>query len=325
MNPYYNGPKAKNYDGEVFYNPGGVALKGFVDLLKWKLFEADNKWPSTYLSPFGSVKPESHVHGDEIAITMIGHATFLIQTAGLNFLTDPVYSDRASPFQFAGPKRYNPPGIAFGDLPKIDAVLLSHNHYDHFDVATLAKLVNRDNPTIFTPLGNDTIIRNHTPQAQVQTGNWGEKFDVHGVKINFEPMHHWSARGAFDRRKALWAAFVIEAEAGNIYFVGDTGFSGGENYKAAGEKYGSFRAAILPIGAYSPRWFMKHMHQRPDEAVAGHILCKAQTSIAHHWGTFKLTNEPIEEPVELLTKALKDNGLSEDSFLALRPGQTWRA
>ena len=325
MNPYYNGPIAKNFNGTNFFNPKGVAPRGFGDLLKWQLFEKRAKWPEVYNSSFAGAKPKALV-SDDIAATMIGHATFLIQKAGLNFLTDPVFSDRASPVQFAGPKRIQPPGVMLDDLPKIDVILLSHNHYDHFDIVSLEKLVARDNPLIITPLGNDTIILKAIKTARVRTGDWDDVVGVNGdVRVHFEPMHHWSARGSNDRRMALWAAFVIEAPEGKTYFVGDTGFHNGANYRAAAEKHGGFKLAILPVGAYEPRWFMEHMHQNPEEALQGHILCKAETSIAHHWGTFQLTNEPIEEPIERLAKARAHNGLPDEVFVVLRPGQEWRA
>jgi L-ascorbate metabolism protein UlaG (beta-lactamase superfamily) len=146
---------------------------------------------------------------------------------------------------------------------------------------------------------------------------------VDQINVHFEPIHHWSARGTRDRSMALWAGFVVEAPAGKIYVVGDTGFHDGINYRAAAEKHGGFKVALLPIGAYNPRWFMKAQHQNPEDAVAGHLLCNAETSIAHHWGMFQLTNEPLEEPIERLAKARTENGLRDEAFIALRPGQVW--
>jgi len=325
MNPYYKGPIAKNFDGTIFFNPNGVPPGDFRGLLKWQLFESKAKWPEQYLSPFANAKPVPTID-DDVSATMIGHATFLIQTGGINFLTDPVFSERASPFQFAGPKRKQPPGVAIADLPKIDVILLSHNHYDHFDMRSLEQLVDRDNPLIVTPLGNDAIILKAIKHARTKTGNWDDVVSVgNGVDVHFEPMHHWSARAATDRRMALWAAFVIAAPAGKTYIIGDTGFHDGINYRAAAEKHGRFKLAIIPVGAYNPRWFMQHMHQNPEEAVQGHILCNAETSIAHHWGTFQLTNEPIEEPIERLAQARVDQGVGEEDFIVLLPGQEWRA
>lgn len=321
-NPYYSGPPARNFDGKVFFNPEGKAPRDFADFLKWQLFERKARWPDTYPSPFEGAVPEHR--REKLTITMIGHATLLIQVSGLNFLTDPVFSDRASPLSFVGPKRIAKPGVALQDLPPIDCVLLSHNHYDHLDLASLGALVKAHDPLIITPHGNDTIIRKDIPNARMDTGNWDDIVAVDAAtKVHFEPMHHWSARGTRDRRMALWAGFVVEAPAGKIYVVGDTGFHGGINYRAAARKHGGFAAAILPIGGYNPRWFMEAQHQNPEEAVKGHMLCRAKVSIAHHWGTFQLTNEPLEEPVERLAEARAASGVAEDAFIVLRPGEAW--
>ncbi len=324
-NIYYSGPPSDHFDGRTFFNPRGVQPRSFSQFLKWKLLERPHKWPDSYTSEFHGSQPAQHVHGESITVTMIGHATLLIQVNGLNIITDPVFSDRASPFQIVGPMRVNPPGIEFSDLPKIDAVLLTHNHYDHLDVLTLEKLYRRDNPVIVTPLGNDTIINNVFSGANIRTGDWHDKFDISGdTKIHFEPCHHWSARGTRDRRMALWAAFVIETPTRKIFHIGDTGFHGGKPYIDAAEKHGGFDLAIIPVGAYEPRWFMKGQHQNPSEAVEGFKLCRTRYAIGHHWGTFQLTNEPIEEPIELLARALEENGVDPDRFQPLAPGQVWK-
>ncbi|MEM9278688.1 MAG: MBL fold metallo-hydrolase [Pseudomonadota bacterium] len=323
-NFYYKGPKSDHFDGKIFFNPEGTPPRRFSDLLKWQLSGGRAKWPAEYPSQFHGAKPDERVSGNGTRVTMVGHATLLIQTAGLNFITDPVFVDRASPVQFAGPKRVNPPGVNFGDLPPIDYVLLSHNHYDHLDLASLKRLSEEHNATIVCPLGNDTFVRSKAPEAKFICGDWGDVFDLaDGVKIHFEPCHHWSARGAKDRRMALWAAFVLETTAGKIYHVGDTGFHDGINYKALYEKHGPVDLAIVPIGAYEPRWFMKGQHQNPDEAAQGHKLIQAKTSIGHHWGTFQLTNEAIEAPLEALVEARKEHGLDDSGFVALRPGEVW--
>lgn len=324
-NPYYSGPKSDHFDGRVFYNPGGVPPGKFTDLLRWQLFDRPAEWPETYDSEHHGSVPRKRVAEDQIEVTMIGHATLLIQVNGVNLITDPVFSERASPYQFVGPKRINPPGVSFDDLPTIDAVLLTHNHYDHLDLPTLAKLVGRDNPTIITPLGNDTIVNGSIEGAKTLAGDWGDVAEIPGgTKIYFEPCHHWSARGPWDRRMALWSAFVIETPNVRIYHVGDTGFHAGINYKQAAKTFGTFDLAIIPIGAYEPRWFMKSQHQIPAEAVEGFKLCNADHAVGHHWGTFRLTNEPIEEPKELLSKALIEHGIKPERFTAMVPGQVWR-
>jgi L-ascorbate metabolism protein UlaG (beta-lactamase superfamily) len=322
-NVYYKGPVSDHFDGRVFYNPGGEAPAGFSDLLKWRTNGESVDWPEKFPSPFAGSKPDARVEGSGLRVTLIGHASFLIQTAGLNFLIDPVWSERTSPFSFFGPKRVNAPGVAFEDLPPIDYVLVTHNHYDHLDLVTLKRLQERHKPRFITPLGNDKIIKDYIDAAKVTVGDWGDVVDLgEGRKIHFEPCHHWSARGLNDKRMALWAAFVIETPHGKTYHVGDTGFHSGINYKAAKAKHGSFRVTNLPIGAYEPRWFMKGQHQNPEEAVQGFLLCGADLALGHHWGTVKLTDEGIEAPLVALDAALEQHGVPKERFTAMRPGQS---
>jgi L-ascorbate metabolism protein UlaG (beta-lactamase superfamily) len=319
-NAYYAGPISDHFDGTIFFNPDGTPPGRFTDLLKWQLGGGRAAWPETWPSPFPSAKPEPRVDVGMI-VTFAGHASLLYQTGGLNILTDPVWSQRMSPVSFAGPKRMVAPGIAFDDLPTIDVVLVTHNHYDHLDVATLARLVSRDNPLIITPLGNDAIIHDAVPGARVTVLDWGQAHGERGLTFHCEPCHHWSARSTRDRRHALWAAFVIEGSAGLAYHVGDTGFHRGINYRAAREKFGGFAVAALPVGAYEPRWFMAGQHQNPQEAVEGFQLLNAKLALGHHWGTVQLTNEAIDAPLIALTEALAAAGLAPGRFPALRPGQ----
>ncbi|HEU4986545.1 MAG TPA: MBL fold metallo-hydrolase [Rhizobiaceae bacterium] len=322
-NRYYTGPVSDHFDGEIFFNPEGVPPRSLGDLLRWQFWETRAKWPAAFASPHPAAKPMRRVEGGGLRVTMVGHATLLVQTAGLNILTDPVWSERCSPFSFAGPRRVNPPGIAFTDLPPIDLVLLSHNHYDHMDMATLAELKTTHDPLVVTPLGNDTIVKASIPDMKVATGDWGDKIPFGPAVIHFEPAHHWSARGMGDRRMALWAAFVVDTPAGKIYHVGDTGFHQGINYRAAAGKHGGFRFAILPIGAYEPRWFMEAQHQNPEEAVKGMLLSNSAFAAGHHWGTFQLTNEPIEEPRKRLLAALDAEGVEQGRFRPMQPGEVW--
>jgi L-ascorbate metabolism protein UlaG (beta-lactamase superfamily) len=322
-NRYYTGPASDHFDGVRFFNPDGTPPGSFTDLLRWQFGGNRVPWPPSFESPFPPAVPEPRIEGDATRVTMVGHATLLIQTAGLNILSDPVWSERASPVGFAGPRRVNPPGIALEHLPPIDIVLVTHNHYDHLDLDTLARIEAAHAPFFVTPLGNDTIIRERIPDARIAIGDWGDVVEIGGARLHFEPCHHWSARGTRDRRMALWSAFVIETAGGRIYHVGDTGFHRGINYRAAAEKHGGFRLAILPFGAYEPRWFMKGQHQNPAEAVDGMELAGADNVAGHHWGTFRLTDEGIEEPVEALHAALDAKGIDRARFRPMRPGEVW--
>ncbi|EPE95874.1 MBL fold metallo-hydrolase [Rhizobium grahamii] len=322
-NPYYQGPVSDHFDGTHFFNPDGIEPLGFRDLMRWQFGGGRDRWPKSVPSLFQPAKPDLHVAGENIRVTMVGHATMLIQVAGLNILTDPVWSDRASPFGFAGPKRVVAPGIAFDDLPPIDLVLVSHNHYDHLDVGTLRRLQATHRPHVVTPLGNDVIIRRAAPKMQVTAMDWGERISLQGIDIYAEPAHHWSARGTGDRRMALWAAFVLATPAGKIYHIGDTGFHDGVNYKAAQQKHDGFRLAILPFGAYEPRWFMKGQHQNPDEAVMGMKLANAAYVAGHHFATFQLTDEAVDAPVKALTTAMIEHGISPERFRPLRAGEVF--
>ncbi|SEM66686.1 L-ascorbate metabolism protein UlaG, beta-lactamase superfamily [Pseudorhodobacter antarcticus] len=319
-NRYYSGPVSDHFDGVQFFNPDGAAPAGFGDLLKWQLGGGKAEWPDLVPVP-QKAKPASSVQ--DVTITMVGHATMLIQTAGMNILTDPVWSDRASPLAFAGPKRVTEPGIALVDLPRIDAVLLSHNHYDHLDIATMKALHAAHQPMVVTPLGNDTILQNAIPGIRTTAGDWGDTATLGLLSVHFEPCHHWSARGIGDRSCALWTAFVIAGPNGKILHIGDTGFDQGRPYRDLPAKHGAIRAAILPIGAYEPRWFMRDQHQNPDEAVQGFKLSGTAHAIGHHWGTFQLTDEARDAPLIALDAALQKHKVSSDRFRALAPGQSW--
>ncbi|WP_342360175.1 MBL fold metallo-hydrolase [Terrarubrum flagellatum] len=324
-NPYYEGPVSDHFDGLRFFNPGGREPSGFGNLLRWQLSGGREPWPASYPSNVRDTPP-AKVEGDDLRVSFIGHASTLIQTAGLNILLDPVWSERASPFTFAGPKRANGPGVLFDDLPKIDLVLITHNHYDHLDVATLTKLHERDQPRVVAALGNDKVIWERNPTIWAEAHDWGARVQIaKNVAVTLEPCHHWSARGVLDRRMALWTAFVIETPGGKIFAVGDSGYHDGIYYRAVKEKHGGFRFALLPIGAYEPRWMMASQHQNPEEAARAFLDCGADYALGHHWGTFHLTNEGIERPVEGLKIAREKLGISADKFRTLRPGEHWMA
>ena len=323
-NPYYSGPKSDHFNGERFFLPGGRSTdKSRLDLLRWR-FRSRNlpEWPRDYPG-LPQDKPPQRVNGGALRVTFVGHATFLIQTQGVNLLVDPVWSDRASPIGFAGPKRVNAPGIAFDDLPPIDAILLTHNHYDHMDMATLKRLTRERPCPIVTPLGNDTILQKAIRQVDARAFDWGDVAEVGSVHVHLTPAQHWSARGLYDRRMALWCGFVLETAAGRIYIAGDTGYGDGHLFRDIFVKYGAMRLALLPIGAYEPRWFMREQHVDPEEAVRMFQDVDAAHALGYHWGTFRLTDEAIDEPPKRLAIALERAGIAPDRFVAARPGQVY--
>jgi L-ascorbate metabolism protein UlaG (beta-lactamase superfamily) len=320
-NAYYQGPPSDHFDGVQFFNPSGVRPKGPGAFLKWQFGERGEAWPVSFRSPFPLDLPPARFDKEGARVVHVGHASFLIQTRGKNLLLDPVWAERASPFSFAGPRRVNPPGIAFESLPPIDAVLITHNHYDHMDMATIALLWQRFRPRVITPLGNDSILRKGIPGLAATVVDWNDVVDLgDGLRVHAEPTLHWSARGTGDRMHALWASFVVEAGERKIYIVGDSGFGDGSTFARVGRRHPDLALALLPIGAYEPRWFMRNNHMNPDEAVEALRLCGAAEALGHHWGTFRLTNEAVDRPVQDLAVALAGRNILADRFTAVLPG-----
>jgi L-ascorbate metabolism protein UlaG (beta-lactamase superfamily) len=321
----YDGPVSDHFDGERFFDPDGAPPKSLAEVLRWQFGPGRQRatWPDWAPSPHADTPP-ARVSGAKVRLSFVGHASWLIQTSGLNILIDPMWSARASPFSWAGPKRHNDPGIAFDTLPKVDVALVSHGHYDHLDIATLSNLAAKFSPRVVTPLGNDVTMRGADEAIRAEAFDWHHRVELGGgIAVTMVPTRHWSARGLFDRNRALWASFVLETPAGKIYIVCDSGYGDGKHFRRTAEAHGPLRLAILPIGAYEPRWFMKDQHMNPSDAVKALADCGVAQALAHHHGTFQLTDEAIDAPVTALHAALDEAKIPRERFVALQPGQVW--
>jgi len=313
--PRYRGQITDHFDGRKFHNLEGPARRGFTDFIRWQLTGKRGEWNEWTHSEPGATPP-ARVNGEGLRVTFINHATVLIQTAGSNILTDPIWSDRASPFTWAGPKRHRSPGLRFEDLPPIDVVLLSHNHYDHLDIRTLIKLEKEHQPRFVSALGNRALLQNHRITDAIEL-DWWDKTDLSDqVSVTCIPTKHFSGRSLSDIDCTLWCGFVIQAPAGNIFFAGDTAV--GSHFTQIKDRLGEFRLALLPIGAYLPRWFMHPVHLSPAEAVRVHQLLRPNVSIPIHFGTFALGDDGEAEPVGDLREAL-DNQTA--NFWVLEHGE----
>ena len=312
--PRYSGPVTDHFDGQRFRNlePGWQSEGSF---LKWQLNRQRGNWPDWLESASGPRPPHRVVDG-RLRVTFINHATLLVQMDGVNILTDPIWSERTSLVRFAGPRRHRAPGIRFEDLPPIDLVLVSHNHYDHLDLDTLGRLQQQHRCAIVTPLGNGALMRQHGIESAKEL-DWWQSATAGPLTVTAVPSKHFSARGLSDRNRNLWGGFVVSGPSGNIYFSGDTGWGG--HFAEIGRRFAPIRLAMLPIGAYLPRWFMHNAHINPEEAVEAHVALKARTSVAMHYGTFRLSDEGMDDPVRDLRAAMLRKGASD--FLVLEQGE----
>ena len=299
--PAYRGPVTDHFDGKRFHNLASGWQSG-GSFLKWQMTKTPGPWPEWIESPPGP-RPESRVDDGRIRVTWVNHATMLIQMDGVNVLTDPMWSERCSPVSFAGPKRHRPPGVRFEDLPPIDAVLVSHNHYDHLDLPTLRRL---KGAPILTPLGNSALMGKHGVGGATDLDWWQSAKISDRVTVTLVPAQHFCARGLSDRNATLWGGFVISGPSGHAYFAGDTGW--GDHFAQIVQRFGPMRVAMLPIGAYLPRWFMKPAHISPAEAVDAHAALQARTSIAMHYATFHLGDDGYEQPAIDLRAAIAAKG-----------------
>ncbi len=277
-----------NSSQKKFFNPGHEnEEKSLLSMIQWKFFTDAQKWPdSRELNK--RPKLEIKLNPEEINLTFVNHSTFLIQFDGLNVLTDPVWSKRVSPVSWAGPQRVHHPGIKFDQLPKIDIVIVSHNHYDHMDLNTLERLERKFSPVFVVPLG-DKLKLSKLGIEKVFELDWWENIKFNEFEIVFTPAKHWSKRSLFDRNDSLWGSFIISKENKSVYFAGDTGYS--KHFKEIASRFKNISLSLLPIGAYAPRWFMQSMHMDPEEAVWAHKDLNSKQSIGMHFGTFQLTNE----------------------------------
>ncbi|MBD2835635.1 MBL fold metallo-hydrolase [Pseudomonas sp. JM0905a] len=318
----YRGPASDNFDGRRFRNIEPKPHKDLRSFLRWQFSrEKQADWLD---QPGPAVPPEvpTRVEGDELRITYINHATLLIQHRGVNIVTDPVWSQRVSPFSFVGPRRHHPPGLELDQLPPIDLILVSHNHYDHLDLESLRGLAERfPLARVVSGLGNAMLIRETGFKNVVELDWWQELPLEGGLKLHSVPVQHWSARTRSDTNETLWMGFVIESPDGPFLFPGDTGL--GPEFRLIRERFGPMRFAALPIGAYAPRWFMRDNHMNPDDAVQAHKQLESAHSLAIHFGTFNLTDEGQFAPPRDLAKALTDWQVDEDDFRVPTPGYQW--
>jgi L-ascorbate metabolism protein UlaG (beta-lactamase superfamily) len=296
--PAYHGPVSDHFDGKHFQNLRGVPHGDFAAFLRWQRTRQRGPWADRDEPP--GPAPPARVAG--MRVTFVNHATVLLQQDGVNVLTDPIWSLRASPVSFVGPRRYHPPGLRFEDLPPIDAVVLSHNHYDHLDLPTLRRLQQTHKPRFFCGLGNKALLERAGLERVTELDWWQTLPLTASVDLIAVPAQHFSNRGLFDRDRTLWLGYVLRGPAGMAYFAGDTGR--GPHFAEIRKRLGPPRLAVLPIGAYRPIWFMNGVHETPAETVEALAALGAGTGVAMHFGTFSLGDDGQDEPPEALRAAL---------------------
>lgn len=314
----------RHHGSGVFHNNYNSDRRDIADFLRW-MREKRGLWPKPRHFPLDH--PESMrlaANYGETSLTWIGHVTFLFQHAGINVLTDPVFGARASPIPFAGPKRYMPPAMQVDHLPPIDIVLLSHNHYDHLDAAAVKEIARRnDGKTRFlVPLKMADWFRRAGINNVIELDWWEEKQLAEGRDLRawFLPAQHFSGRGVNDRNATLWGSWLLEIDGFRLWFAGDTGY--GADFADIGAVFGGFDLSLIPIGAYEPQWIMKSVHVNPEDAVRIHRDVKSVRSVGMHWGTFILTDEPVDEPPHRLARALADQQVDPHAFTVMRHGET---
>jgi len=307
------------FDGTRYRNPGPSASRSLADVVRWQTTAERKPWPTRVPLDAPGIPPEAVASG-LVAATFVNHATFILQSHRLALLTDPIWSERASPVAFAGPRRVHAPGVAFGALPRIGLVLLSHNHYDHLDRRTLARIEAAHRPTIVTLAGNERYLASQG-LTRVVPLDWWQSAEVNGARITATPAQHFSGRGLLDRDRALWGGFIVEWDGPTVYVAADTGYW--SHFHEVRQQFGRVGLALLPIGAYEPRWFMAPAHMNPDDAVRAHLDLGGPPSIGMHFGTFRLTDEAWDDPPRQLSAALEAHAVDPARFRVPRPGQTF--
>jgi L-ascorbate metabolism protein UlaG (beta-lactamase superfamily) len=304
-----------HFDGRRFFNPVGLQPQPFSAVPKMML-EPRTPWPDRVEQAPRRPLP---LNGARAVVTLISHSTFLIQTPAANILTDPMYSQRAGPWSLFGPRRVREPAVRFDDLPPISTVLLSHNHYDHCDLRTLRMLAQRFDPIVITPVGNAALVRS-AGVKRVEEIDWWQQAQTAPVPITLTPAHHFSARTPWDRNLALWGGFMLSSDGARIFFAGDTAYA--SFFRDIRQRLGPIDLALLPIGAYEPRWFMQAVHMNPAEAVQAHLDLEASESIGMHYGTFQLTIEGIDEPLRALDAARREKNVPPSRFRTIDFGES---
>ena len=312
-------PPSDHFNGKTFFFPGLRVERSLAEVLRWKLTSRGTKWKK-WIEIQPPPLPRAPT-GDELVATLVNHATFLLQTSHGNLLTDPIFSDRCSPFRSIGPKRVHAPGVTFEKLPHIDAVLLSHDHYDHCDTASLRRLALEHEPQFIAPLGHRDLLAQAGAKRIVELDWWETCEAWPGCKVTLTPSQHWTRRSVGRTNSRLWGGFDIEAGTRRVWFVGDSGYNEAL-FQEIGRRCGAPDLALIPIGAYEPRWFMKTAHMNPEEAVKTHRESGARRSVAMHWGTFQLTDEGRDDPVHELEKAREAAGIDANAFKVLQPGES---
>ena len=313
-------PVSDHCDGRRFFNPDPDAPAGrpLRDVIRWARGRRPTPWPARLDDrawPFPATPAR-----EALALTFLGHSTFLLRAGGRVLITDPVFAERAGPFGRLGPRRVRPAALALEALPRVDLILQSHNHYDHLDLAAHDRLAHRDAPRVVTPLGNRAYLPRLARPRTTELDWWEGSAPLPDVRVTAVPAQHFSARTPWDRNRALWAGFVVEVAGWRVYFAGDTGY--GPHFAEIGRRFPGLDVALLPIGAYEPRWFMRPVHVDPEEAVRAHLEMGVARSFGLHFGTFQLTDEGIDAPLRGLSLHRTAAGLGPAAFDALAHGET---